>query len=392
MSKYIFLLLFFTFVRRYCSIFPGVTSKRINTKPREGKSLSIGMAIDQNVTTNNFYSNCFLFDYLNWEYYDLNPISRPSNSTSDYNLTLDSHNLTIFFDFCNNTLFECRGKKSLVTVKYNESDCLTYSRYKEYLKDWQISNTKEEKVLSLIMTTDEVCREDMNFTTVYKIACDENMKENEFKIDESKVKRYRNVFGPESNLISRNKITCERVLHFTSKAACPKTNIYPLYRFLFNNLYIFGLVFIMSGFYSLFFGNKYEAFTSYLYGFLFAFLFSSTFLMFLKLDDSLNYVFWFFFLVLIILAYLIHFYMSKLKSFKKIIFSCVMGLSLANFVFFILLARLEVYPYIIYFSNLFFFMLAFSFISVCYLSSSLVVILSSSVVGTYLIIRVNTIK
>jgi hypothetical protein len=362
------------------------------------ESLPLASIMDRNLTINNNYSNCFLFDIKNWVQYDLYPIARKSNSDYDYNITIISDNdtFTIFYDFCNFTIYECRGQHSFVTAKYdltNSTNSVCTAFTSSSIKQWRYNiypkDSMEKKYLALKMETGQKCRDDFNFSTTFNFICDENMPEDKYVIDKERIQNYYEQFRIGSQNSPWNRVLCERALFFISKVACPQKKLYPLWKFYLANDYTFGLFFILTGMYLLFFGLINEKITNFLIGQIFAMYTFYIILIFVSFDFAFLHFLWCVMFFQVFIGILASMIMYRSEKFKFLILSFTTGISIASLNFYLLISKLDMQPIILFFLNLLMFLVLSIMTLLLILSEKSRIIFASSISGAFIIIRVR---
>ena len=339
--------------------------------------------MDQNTTRNNNYSNCFLFDMNNWVYFDLNKIT----SKQEMSIVIDS-NTTLYYNFCGNTLTKCKGEDSMVVLNRTNGDCENLSYSKENLKQWRYT-LDETKTLTLKMDSPLPCDDKYNFSTIFNFLCDENMQEDEFQLDEARNKLYRSDFiNVGKTNMSNNFNACDKRIFFISKAACPQNNIYPLWRFYLEYEYIFGMIFILTGFFLILFGFHNPKTTNFLLAIYFIYFTSHYGFLFLNFSyEEYVYVLWVSIALQIILGFILFHFMLRYSKLKVFIFSCLSGMCGSNFIYYSALSKMT-YALTTFFSNLVIGIAVFTIIYECFLKVCTGMVITTCLSGAFLIIKV----
>ena len=223
----------------------------------------------------NNRGNCFLID-KNMEFsFDLNNFSSEFkiNITNPYTPT--DLNQKLLINFCYSNLNEnspdIQTNRSLLRIITNNITENLYN-YSFNTKFWRYN--RNNKTLAIKWVSEQNC------------FYDEKLLNNSIFLREKKIKYYlETVCNENLNYLNHtvslntqddlmdfilNKTKCKKILKFQSKFACPKDSGLSLYIIYSKYSFIFGLCYIISGFFILSCGNFFESTIFYFNGILFS--------------------------------------------------------------------------------------------------------------------------
>jgi hypothetical protein len=228
------------------------------------QDIPLGAHLDGGSRFNDFRASCFLFNRSSWQYYDLNPISRPADRADDY--YIKTNNTYVYYNFCGETHYQCDpSRKSLLNVKYDNGSCwyldipdakaikLWNSRRLVFVAD-PSKAALEIEYLQLTLNSRQKCNSEKNYTLTFAIKCDNSMHVGEYKLAEYSYDSF------------EMKSICEKYIYLSSRHGCANIPIYSVWRFYMEYSYIFGNCLIVLGFYILLRGISFKRITSVLYG------------------------------------------------------------------------------------------------------------------------------
>ena len=139
-------------------------------------SLPLASIFDRDTILRINYANCFLIDNDNMIYYDFTNLKYLSNSEkltqeNDGDYKIQTNEMNLYFNFCKNTNFKCNDTDSLITVKYKDDTCMSFTKPNYILKEW-IYKGENSQVLDIKMDSDVTCTDYRNYSVYYKFICD----------------------------------------------------------------------------------------------------------------------------------------------------------------------------------------------------------------------------
>jgi len=309
---------------------------------------------------------CFLNN--NGTVYDLNDLS---NDEADYRVKT----ITGFIDFnmCRNALNPCNDKSGMVsyTSSLQGDKCVQIAGNSTISSKFFIVEDKAANltVLRMKMPEGDVCNSDTTkrYQTTVDFYCDEEAEE------------------PVISNSPININTCSNKLYVTSKAACPKYDVYALWNRIQDNKWVFGFIIIGLGIFFCFFGENFIKIAQVIAGGALVLL---VFMYLIFANTSMQLYSWQFWVILIValaLGFVGGWFMSKLDWLPGVVFGALLGFVLGFFVYNLMLRFIESNPAVVFWITL----------SLCVIGGVLmgfffneeIAIISTAVVGAYGIIR-----
>jgi hypothetical protein len=316
-------------------------------------------------------ASCFLFDALEYYYFDLNPI----NNKSDIVFS-DNDGSKLYINFCQFTnINSCQNEKSLVTVKYNNETCKSFTK-SDKTKEWTYNITDPSSV-TLSMKTDLICNYEKNYTTNFIIYCDENMAD-------GSIEPYNNLLFNDSlkYFFNLSPVDCQRNISFKAKNACVKYDKYIHFKLHNEYSYIYGLFFILFGFFLAFLGNYHEDFTLNIFVlFIINSLFRILFI-FIEIKKTQEWVIFVADLLVWILGIIIAGFIKNSEKLQILSYGFLLGICTSRMIYLTAFIRITIYPYLIFFLVLFISIITVSLITYFFVSKTKALIYSSSICGS----------
>jgi hypothetical protein len=327
--------------------------------------------------------NCFLIDNNLSNLFILNSM----------NFTIDhpDNNKIIFINFCEDKNLE-KPDPALIKIKLNpekekkkqkESNIISLynNTYKTKLWYYDEKNRKLKiKLLTNLKCKDNKYSNNINISLIIK--CDET-KNGTFY--ENSPKEIFDILEDENNC---NK----KIEFFSNESLCPKKANFDLHKFYLKYNYVFGLNYIIWGFFMLTYGNLFENIVIYLNGILFIrmifiliedYLFS----LFRNGENKFEWMIWTIEFLMIIIAYFFSNLTKKSKNFIYILQGALIGSILFYYNWIILCLYIKENVKTFYYINNFSGIIIGSFISFkFFVNSQNYLIFSCALVGSYNII------
>jgi len=387
----IFLILLITI-----SIYPIIV-----TESNENTYFPLSSVFDKKTPLNNYRANCYYMDYQEFIYYDLTDLkydtkdnetssSYPENQDENNDNTIQTNKMILFYNFCRNIASKCNNTDSLVTAFYRDKSCQSFTKSKENLKEWNF-NGNNSTFLHLRTESDIPCTEEKNYSIFFDFRCDHSMQEGTFKLDNNNYVISIDKQFQEGGSVDDFMDYCEKRINFVSKNACQKKLHYSLWKFYLDNVHIFGLYIIISGFITASYGYKKEHLTIYIYS-----IFSILYLVYclnnleiFNYFSQSDYVLWSFTILEVFVGILIGKILNKYEKLKVMFYGGFTGICLFCILYYLLLGKLHFFTLTYYYLSALIMSVLFSILSVCFFQKYFAIIFSSSVGGGFLIIKVK---
>lgn len=324
--------------------------------------------------------NCFIIDKSLTNLFNLKSINFTIENNSE-------KSQKIILNFCENKSLK-EINPSLVKLKTENKTISMYDNsYKTKL--WYYDSL--EKILKIRLITNQTClnKEKVkgkylnNSNITFLIKCDLT-KNGTFYENSPK----------EIFEILQDEYNCNKEINFYSKELCPKPPQLDLHKFYLKYCYIFGLNYIVWGFFMLTYGNLFEKIVIYLYGYLFIrmilmiiedYLFSL-----INNKDKFEWIMWSTEILNLIVGYFFSKFTRKYKNSKYWLLGFLNGGVLAYYNFLIFCYFIRSYELIFYYLNNISFMLIGGYVSHKYfINSANYLIFSCGLVGSNNIILVK---
>jgi hypothetical protein len=327
--------------------------------------------------------NCFLIDKNLTNLFKLNSL----------NFTIDNPytDTKIFINFCEDKNIK-NPDPALIKIKINsekgkgkkiESKIISLYNNSYKTKLWYYDNTN--RTLKIKLLTNQICKDNRNLNNInisLIINCDES-KNGTF---------YEN--SPEEifNIIENENICNKKIKFFSNDLLCPKKANFDLHKFYLKYNYIFGLNYIIWGFFMLTYGNLFEYIIIYLNGILFSrmvFLLIEDFLfsLFSSGVNNNEWMIWTTEIIIIIVAYFLSNFTKKSKNLKYILLGSLIGSILSYYNWLIFCLYIKDYQKTFYYINNCLGIILGSIISYkFFVNSQNYLIISCAIVGSYNII------
>lgn len=323
----------------------------------------------------NFYSL-----YGSYSLSNLNSTSSNSNGTINISPTQQ-----IFFNFCNGIKSPCSGygNEEKGTIFYYDSlknECILLSKDSFNENQWGFiyndSNDETKKELYIKFNKGNTCNKTLNYQVDIEFICDNNGKEGEIKYDDDSL--FPDFFSPDK---------CFYSLQLKSIHSCKLSYLKALLSLIDENKIIFTIIFILIGAFFCFLGSKILIASLILISFCITFIFIfSIYSLIFNLDSSTIAISWILFGISFLLGLLLSFILFKFKFIFYIAFSGLAGFTIGIILFIFGLRNINSsHIDIIFFITIGVF-LVIGIVLGIYFSDKMIII-SSSIVGSYIISR-----
>lgn len=372
--------------------------------------------------------NCYLIDNRYVHNFNLGKLNKSINldASSDND---DQRSEKILIKFCNeesNKQYDhANYNTSLVDVVKSENHLETWYNYNYDSKLWNYD--KNANALKIRLLTNKDCKlskkdiEDNNYNDNDKNnnkhynneTSNNNNKNSDSRVATLKLAITINIYcnnevPEEENIRSldiksklksfiNNEEECNKILNFESKLVCPLNSGLNLHRFYCEYSFVFGMIYIILGFFMLTYGNLFELATYYLVGILFSrmiILYIEEFMLFNFLHDQNDYdefelMLWLFEGLSVLIGIMIGYYIKSFKEVKIIFLGSMTGHVVFYSVWLPLSYFITFHPFIFYF---FFHVILFGLTGLismkCFSKSNNFLIFSCAVIGSYTTMKV----
>ena len=313
--------------------------------------------------------------------YDLASLQN-TNDVDDKVITL-SDTQQLLYNFCAPTISACNKQTGWMIYKNNkQQSCKVLSGDSYSNNAWGTMNMKNSKGevvrtdLVIKMNTGEACgaNKDLKSIVEFHLTCNENGKDGELSY----------ISGPKTGY--EDESSCVYRIKATSKNGCKISNYYALASFIDSNKIIFSIVFIALGLFLCFLGSKILVGTLVVISFIVTigliFVFAFSIVKVNMRDPAIGWVLMGVSILLgIVAAYLFY-------TFKRVFYAVIgatTGFILGQIIYTFVLRYIELNPIVVYWSTVFLSVILGLLVGILLVKH--LVIISTSIIGSYLIIR-----
>ena len=324
---------------------------------------------------NGLSIRCFWIEEDKYTVYDLKNLQLPNDVATDREIPKPVTELdnSVYFNFCQvlkEETHKCNDKTGqIVSVNSKDKKCTIYSGSNLNESEFSLLN-KDDPNAGLIvkLNNGDICKDDIRYTVTWELTCSE---------DEKIVITSSTFYGNE---------TCNHVVKAKTKDSCPKVNFYVVWSFLNNNSSFIGAIIILIGFFLLFLGLKLLKVTMFITSLLVVlFLCFILFFQLILPTGTKQWVVWTILGCSVLLGIILGF---VTVYYRKIFFGLLGGLLgyvVGNIVYTIVLKYINSNPTVVYWVTVVVCIAIFA--SLAFFLVKLIVILATSVIGAYGMIR-----
>jgi len=293
-------------------------------------------------------------------------------------LQIQNSKAKIYYNFCDNTLFSCNGKSSLMAADYGSSKCDRLAGSAQNVNKWTLEKAGTDdnvKKIVISLNQGDMCRADptKNYTVTMSLTCDPNGEKKAITWDPKLVAS----FDPEK---------CDNTLSATTVEACPQIDFYVLATFMEQYKWLIGSVMILIGLFELFFGVKLVTFTTFIISTIavvsVVFIF---FFQFIIPKGSNPNIVWVVLGISSVLGLVLGYFLSKMYKVFIGLFGGFIGYLLGTLLYTFALSRIDWNPTALYWIIVCTLILVGLLLS--YFLSDFIMITCTSFIGGYLLVR-----